>query len=72
ALRTAAAGNERTNVDHWYDLAGTHPIEGDEQATGANDFPSGSGTNSDDDGDAEEAPRKKRRRRRRRSDDEES
>jgi poly(A) polymerase len=75
ALRTAAAGNERTNVDHWYDLAGTHPIEGDDQATGANDFTSGnftssSGTNSDDDGDAEEAPRKKRRRRRRRSDDE--
>ena len=75
ALRTAAAGNERTNVDHWYDLAGTHPIEGDEQATGANKTASSSsvdsGSDRDEDGDAETAPRKKRRRRRRRSDDEE-
>ena len=71
ALRTAAAGNERTNVDHWYDLAGTHPIEGDEQATSESPSEGSSEAATDSDTNAEAAPRKKRRRRRRRSDDEE-
>lgn len=71
ALRTAAAGNERTNVDHWYDLAGTHPIEGDEQATSESPSAGSSEAATDSDTNAEAAPRKKRRRRRRRSDDEE-
>jgi poly(A) polymerase len=73
ALRTAAAGKERSNVDHWYDLAGTHPIEDDEPGTHdntTNDNTTDAGTeaSSASDGGAEgdeTGPRKKRRRRRR-------
>tara|TARA_R110002072_G_scaffold46591_2_gene128838 strand:+ start:4467 stop:7472 length:3006 start_codon:yes stop_codon:yes gene_type:complete len=76
ALRTAAAGNERTNVDHWYDLAGTHPLEDDEQASGSSEAPSSRDEARavahevvNDENDEDAAPRKKRRRRRRRSED---
>ena len=83
ALRTLAAGGERTNIDHWYDLSDNHSTEeqsGQETQKNPADR-SGDKSHSDEqanDGNFETSenastgPRKKRRRRpRRRTDDKE-
>ena len=85
ALRTAAASSDRSNVDHWYDLAGTHPVTAHDEDDGfepaddheatmtegvADDFEAADEATADE-SDRGARRKKRRRRRRRRGDDEE-